>query len=230
MTLFFRRFIGALVLDAGVFEEIEADRHAAMQSVAVVILACFGGGVAVMGLGVSGPAGFFAGAVIVLGAWMMWVTAIASLGTITFAEPQTNSNLSELLRTLGFAAAPGVFLAFASMRAAAPFVVALVSLWMIAAAVLGLRQALDYRSTTRAIAVCVLGWLISFGMIALVSAMFTEGHHPMIRILLGVIAVVIGAGVAAAIAGAASWNRATGSAVERICAAPAAIVLSTRHR
>ena len=32
---------------------------------------------------------------------------------------------------------------------------------MIAAAVVGLRQALDYRSTARALAVCVIGMLIS---------------------------------------------------------------------
>jgi hypothetical protein len=174
MTQFFRRFIGVLVLDATAFEDVEADSHAAMQSVAVVMLACLGGGIAVVGLGGASLLGFLAGAVIVLGAWLMWVTAVAALGTITFAEANTASNLKELLRTLGFAAAPGVFLAFAAMRAAAPFVVALVSIWMIAAAVLGLRQALDYRSTTRAIAVSAVGWIISLGILALVSAMFTE--------------------------------------------------------
>ena len=173
MTLFFRRFTGALMLDAGAFEDIEAHHDAAMQSVAVVTLACAAGGFAVAGLGAAGLTGFLTGIVLVLGAWLVWVTVIAALGTIVFAEPETKSNLTELLRTLGFAAAPAVFLVFASMRAAAPFVISLVSLWMIAAAVMGLRQALDYRSTPRAIAVCVLGWVVALGVIAAVAATFS---------------------------------------------------------
>jgi hypothetical protein len=174
MSKFFRRFIGVLMLDAGAFEDVEHDDSAAMQSVAVVIAACLCGGLAAMGLGISGIAGLAAGAVIVLGAWLTWVATIAALGTITLPEPQTRSSLPELLRTLGFAAAPAVFLVFAAMRAAAPFVVALVVLWMIAAAVLGLRQALDYRSTARAVAVCVLGWLVSFAVIASISILFGQ--------------------------------------------------------
>ena len=102
------------------------------------------------------------------------------------------------------------------MRTAAPFVVALVSVWMIAAAVIGLRQALDYRSTTRAIAVSALAWLIALGLVALVSAMFAESVAFMTRVLLGVLAVAIGVGAAAAIVGAARWNRTTAAAIERI--------------
>jgi hypothetical protein len=173
MTLFFRRFTGALMLDASAFEEIEAHGNASMQSIATLLIACLAGGTAVVGLEMTGPAGFITGAIVVLGAWLVWVSVIATLGTMVFAEPQTKSNLSELLRTLGFAAAPGVLLVFASMRAVAPFVVTLVSVWMIAAAVLGLRQALDYRSTARAIAVCVIGWIVALAIVAAVLAVFT---------------------------------------------------------
>jgi hypothetical protein len=122
-----------------------------------------------MGLGLIGVSGFVTGAVIALGGWLVWVSLILMLGTTTFAEPQTKTNARELLRTLGFAAAPGVFLAFAAMRAVAPVVVVLVSLWMIAAAVLAVRQALDYRRTGRAAAVCVVAWLLSVGFLAVVA-------------------------------------------------------------
>ena len=90
MTLFFRRFMGALVLDAAVFEDIEADRHAAMQSVA---WSCWPAWRRDRGDGIGRlePPGFLAGAVIVLGAWLLWVTAVAALGTITFAEPDTGA-------------------------------------------------------------------------------------------------------------------------------------------
>ena len=124
-----------------------------------------------MGLGLVGVTGFVTGAITILGGWLLWVSLIATIGTTALAEPQTRSNVRELLRTLGYAAAPGVFFAFAAMGAAAPFVIVVVSIWMIAAAVVAVRQALDYRSTGRAIACarsvgrCRPGLLIAIGLI-----------------------------------------------------------------
>jgi hypothetical protein len=40
--------------------------------------------------------------------------------------------------------------------------------------VVGVRQALDYRSTTRAIAVCAVSWLLSFGVVFAVLMMFSR--------------------------------------------------------
>jgi hypothetical protein len=174
MTVFFRRFIGALVLDASAYEDVEADRLADLQSMLVVVFVCLSGGMAAVGLGLVGVGGFVMGAVLTLGGWLVWVSMIASIGTRTLAEPQTHSNVHELLRVLGYAAAPGVFIAFAYIRPAAPFVFALVAVWMIAAAVLGVRQALDYRSTGRAIGVCLVAWALSFGLLAIVSLVFTK--------------------------------------------------------
>jgi hypothetical protein len=172
--LFMRRFIGVLVLDASIFEEIEANRRATMPSIVVLITVSLAGGMAAMGLGLAGPAGFITGAVVMLGAWLVWVMMIATIGTTTLAEPQTRSDIPELLRVLGYSAAPGVFIALAAIRPAAPVVFAVVAIWMIAAAVLGARQALDYRSTGRAIAVCVIAWLLSFGLLATVAMMFSR--------------------------------------------------------
>ena len=166
--------MGALALDAGAFEDIERDRRADMQSVLVVLSVSAAAGLAAIGLGLAGPAGFVAGAIVMLGAWVLWVAAIAAIGTVTLAEPQTRSDVHELLRVLGYAAAPGLFLALAVMRAAAPIVLAIVAVWMIAAAVLAVRQALDYRSTVRAAAVCVIAWLLSFGVFAAAALFFSQ--------------------------------------------------------
>lgn len=174
MTLFFRRFIGALVLDASAFEEIEGDRHAAMQSVIVVMLVCAAGGLAALGLGLVGVSGFVTGTIISLGAWLVWAAVMTTLGTIVVPEAQTKSDLPELLRVLGFASAPGVFMALAAMRAVAPLVMTMVLAWAVAAAVIGVRQALDYRSTTRAIVVCVTGGLLSFGVVFAALMMFSR--------------------------------------------------------
>jgi hypothetical protein len=174
MPRFMMRLLGVLVLDPVAFEEIEADRRAAMQSVIVVAAVCLSGGFAAAGLEIAGAAGVVTGALMALGAWLVWVVLIAALGSYAMAEPQTKSDLPELLRVLGFAAAPGVFFALAAMRAVAPLVVVAVAIWMVAAAVLGLRQALDYRSTTRAAAVCVISWVLSFGVMAAIATLFTR--------------------------------------------------------
>jgi hypothetical protein len=47
------------------------------------------------------------------------------------------------------------------MPAVAVPVFAATSLWMLLAMVVAVRQALDYRSTARAVAVCVLGWALA---------------------------------------------------------------------
>ena len=172
--MFLRRFIGALVLDASIYEDIEADRSRGLQSLLVVAMAAAGGGVGVVGLGLTGPAGFLAGAVIVLGAWLVWIIAISVVGTIALPEPQTRSGAGEVMRTVGFAMAPGVLLAFAAMRPAALPVFVIVAVWILAAMVLAMRQALDYRSTARAIAVCVVSWLVAAGLVAAVATLLTQ--------------------------------------------------------
>ncbi len=174
MTQFFLRFIGVLALSPATYEDIEADRRSSMQSVIVVLAVTGAGGVAAMGMGLVGVAGFVTGAIMMLGGWLLWVSLIATIGTTVLAEPQTRSNARELLRTLGYAAAPGVFFAFAAMRAAAPVVIAVVSIWMIAAAVVAVRQALDYRSTARAMAVCALSWALSAGLLIAIGLVFAR--------------------------------------------------------
>jgi hypothetical protein len=174
MGLFFRRFIGALVLDAAAFEEVEGDPRSGLQSTSVVVLAAAAAGMAVMGWDLIDPVAFIGGIAFLLTGWVVWIGLISAIGTIALPEPETRSSTIELMRTLGFAAAPGVWLVFASMRAVAPLVVAVVAVWMIAATVIGMRQALDYRSTVRAMVVCVAGWVIAFGVLAGVAALLSR--------------------------------------------------------
>jgi len=173
MTLFLHRFFGALVLDPEAFEEVERDGHSAFQSFLVVAAVCAAAGVGAIGLG-AGVVAFAAGMVLALGAWLVWAGVVMTLGTVALPERSTASDLPELLRVLGFAAAPGVFIALAALRPAAPVVLALVSAWMIAAGVVGIRQALDYRSTARAIVVCVVAWLLSMAVVILVAGMLSR--------------------------------------------------------
>ena len=166
MAMFTRRFFGALVLDPATFEDVEADRHASGQAAAVVLLACVAGGFAAVGSSAMTLPAFLLGMAATMGAWVVWAFLITTIGTRVIPEPATSSRPGELLRTMGFAAAPGVFLAFGAIPSAAPFAFAVASLWMVCATVLAVRQALDYRSLGRAAIVCVTAWLLTFGIIA----------------------------------------------------------------
>jgi Zn-dependent protease len=45
----------------------------------------------------------------------------------------------------------------------------IVALWMLATMVVAVRQALDYKSTGRAIGVCLLGWLVQLAVYVLLG-------------------------------------------------------------
>jgi hypothetical protein len=174
MTRFLWRFIGTLMLDAGAFEDVEADRHSGLQAGATVAITCAAAAFASMSVRAAGAPGFAIGLAYMAGAWTVWAMLISTIGTRLMPEPQTRSNPPELLRTIGFAAAPGVFFVFAAFPIVTASVVVLVSAWMIAAAVIAVRQALDYRSTGRAVAVCLIAWLLSFGLIAAAGLLFVQ--------------------------------------------------------
>ncbi len=81
------------------------------------------------------------------------------IGTKVLPEPQTRSDMGELLRTIGFASSPGLLLVLGVIPLLGPLISFGVSIWMLAAMVVAVRQALDFKSTGRAVGVCLLGWL-----------------------------------------------------------------------
>jgi hypothetical protein len=53
-----------------------------------------------------------------------------------------------------------------------PILYAVASVWMLVAMVVAVRQALDYTSTIRAVAVCVVGWALSLILAAIIGNVF----------------------------------------------------------
>jgi hypothetical protein len=97
------------------------------------------------------------------------------IGTRVLAAPRTHATWGELLRTTGFAAAPGFLQVFAVFPGARMPIFVATGLWMFAAMVVGVRHALDYPSTPRALAVCALAAALSaalafaFGLLAVTA-------------------------------------------------------------
>jgi hypothetical protein len=158
---FLQRVIGALALDVAIYEEVEGDRGATIQAFTVVLLSSFGAGIGARGFAENTVYNIASISIISLLAWAAWALLTFQIGGRLMPEPQTRVDVGELLRTIGFASTPGMLRALGAMPRATMPVFVITSLWMLLAMVVAVRQALDYRSTPRAVAVCVLGWLLA---------------------------------------------------------------------
>lgn len=173
MSTFIRRVLGVLGLDVATFEEVEADRSATRPAMLVVILASIGAGIGNAGLGTAALPVIVYGTAASLLAWATWAALIYYLGTRVLPEATTRADLGQVLRTLGFAAAPGMFRAFEVFGGTRWLVLPIASVWMVAAMTVGVRQALDYTSTSRAVALALLGWAVSMVVAIIIGLAFT---------------------------------------------------------
>ncbi len=158
---FTERMFRAAKLDVHVYEEVEADNSATGQAMGVVLLSSLAGGIGSAGLGAGGLSLFVVGGIAALIGWVTWAFLTYIIGTRLLPEPQTSANVGELMRTLGFAQAPGLLRIFGGLPGVGPFILSITQIWLLLAMVIAVRQALDYRSTLRAVGVCLVGWVIS---------------------------------------------------------------------
>ncbi len=164
------RMLRAAKLDAQLYEEVEADRSAMGQSVAVVVLSALAAGIGSFAEG--GMGGVFFGTIAALAGWYVWAFLTSFIGTRFLPEPQTKADLGELLRTIGFSSSPGLIRVFGIIPGLAGLVFAVAAIWMLIAMVIAVRQALDYEGTGRAIGVCAIGWLVQVLILGLASFIF----------------------------------------------------------
>jgi hypothetical protein len=174
MLSFPYRLFGAAAFDVGVYEEVEADRGATGQAALVVLASSFAAGIGVYGLTGRGGglvAGALAWSAIALVGWAAWALLVYEIGGRLMPTSETRVDVSELLRTIGFSTAPGFLCVLGIMPSVARPVFFLAVVWMFATMVVAVRQALDYESTSRALAVCAIGWLLS-GLLVLAMGLF----------------------------------------------------------
>ena len=171
--MFWTRVLGILRLDASAFEDVESDPAATWQAIAIVVLSSAASALGVGGLFNHRPAATFVSTTAVaLITWTAWAVLTQQIGTRVLPERATRAPLGQLLRTIGFAAAPGILQVFGMFPKMTVPVVAITSGWMFAAMVVAVQHALDYAHIGRAIAVCLLAVALSFGL-AIILAMFT---------------------------------------------------------
>jgi hypothetical protein len=152
--------MGAAALDVAIYEDVEADRGATAQAFVVVLLSSIAGGLGVTGL-TGGPMHVAFFSMVALLTWCAWALVTYTVGVYVLPEPQTRADVGELMRTIGFASTPGLLRVLGIMAPLAKPVFVLTALWMLVAMIVAVRQALDYTSTARAVAVCAIGWLLA---------------------------------------------------------------------
>jgi hypothetical protein len=172
MNSFLQRLLGAAALDSAIYEEVEADRHATGQALTVILLSSLAASVGSRGLGGTtlSSAAFFG--IVSLMAWGAWALLTLQIGGRVLPESQTSVDMGELLRTTGFASAPGILRVFGILPGVTIPVFVITAVWMLAAMVVAIRQALDYRSTWRAIAVCLIGWALAIALAVALGVFF----------------------------------------------------------
>lgn len=148
------RILGAALLRADVYEEVEADTGATVQAGIVVLLVSLIAGIP------DYPLGWLAmGAVAVTSLlhWLLWAGIAYLIGDRLLGGTAT---WGELLRTLGFARAPGILLVLDPVVGGVGLIV---HLWLLVAGVVAIRQALNF-GIWRALLTAVLGivpyWLV----------------------------------------------------------------------
>lgn len=160
------RLLGVFALDGGAFDDIENDASALLPATAVVVLA----GLA-RGVGAEGPSR----AAEIVGSGLtgvaVWLVAGLIIWGIGVQRMGYTSNYPELLRTLGFAAAPLLLLVLRvlPLGAAATPVWLVAHGWALLALVVASREALD-TSTRNAVVVCLLSIATAVAVVAGMSA------------------------------------------------------------
>lgn len=159
------RMMRAAKLDVSLYEEVEADKGAMGQAMTVVILSSVAAGIGT--IGAVGLKGLILGTIAALAGWFIWAYLTYAIGTKLLAEPQTKADYGELLRTIGFSSSPGVLRFFGVIPMLGNTLNLICGIWMLVAMVIAVRQALDYKSTWRSVAVCLIGFIVQLIVFAL---------------------------------------------------------------
>ncbi len=150
------RMVRAVKLDDTLFSEVKLDGAATLQAAFVVVITSIAAGVGTARQ--AGIGGILYGTVISLAAWYVWAYIVYFVGVKLF--PHAASTPKELLRTIGFSSAPGIFRLFGFIPALGPLIVLVSSVWMIVAMIKAVKAAFNYDNTKKAVGVVLIGWVI----------------------------------------------------------------------
>jgi hypothetical protein len=146
------RLIAALRLDLGLYEEVSRDSAANAQALRIVLLAGLSNGLGLVAR--IGAEGILAGVGAALLGWMLWAGVIGLTARLFGHRREGRS----LLRALGFADSPCVFLFLGALPTVGAAIRFFVVVWLLATTVRAV-QSVYTVATRRAVVITALGFL-----------------------------------------------------------------------
>src|SRR6188472_3787165 len=142
MASFQNRVIGALTLQASTYEEVENDASATSQAAIIVVAAALLGslGSLIYGFGMA----VILGPIFALIGWVIGSFVVMFVGTKLLPGKNTSADLGQMLRVVGI------------------LISIVLWIWGLVTMVIGVKAALDYDDTMKAVIVCIIAWAIIF--------------------------------------------------------------------
>ena len=159
MKIFLDRFFRAVKLDVSLFQEIIEDPKTFNQALIVVLIYSMTSAWGTFGR--TGAVGNNIGMITTLLGWYVWAFSTYMVGARILPEAGTATDRKTILRVMGFACAPGALRLFGFVPGFGLVILLIAAAWMVAAATVGVKQAMNYESTSRALGVCIIGLIIS---------------------------------------------------------------------
>ncbi len=153
------RAIGAARLDPRAYEDVEHDQTATGSALVIVAIAAVANGIG--SAGEAGVLGLIGGVVFGLLGFVLYAGIAYLIGSQLFATRETNVTWGQLIRTLGFAQAPGILRVLGIVPVIGGLIQLIVGVWILIASIIAIRQACDF-STGRAVLTTVVAWIVYF--------------------------------------------------------------------
>ncbi len=163
MNGFLNRIIRAAALDMALYEEVGTDPKYMKDAGMVVVLSSLAAGIGTFQQ--AGLTGLVLGTVTAFLGWFIWAYLTCIIGTRLLPGAETTTDYGRLLRVMGFSSSPGLIRSGGIIPGIGPIVHFAGGVWMLAAMVAAVRRALKYTSTIRALAVCIIGWILQMALL-----------------------------------------------------------------
>jgi hypothetical protein len=151
-----KRMQRAIVLDHTLFEEVVADPAVQGQSVWAVAIYAMASAFGLFGM--AGGAAVNIALITTILAWYIWAFSIFYFGIRMLGPMPDGADRKTIMRVVAFASAPGVTRLFGLIPKAFEYILLISSVWVLVAAIVGLKKVFTQTTTAKITAICVGAW------------------------------------------------------------------------
>lgn len=163
-----RRGQDVATLNTRTYSEISRDPNATVEAAIVVAIVAISAGI---GNVLHGTSGLFGGVIAALIGWVVSAAIVYGVATRITGKSAMSGSPESVLRTLGYASAPNVFLFLGMIWILGPVIVGVLNLWTLVTMILAIRASLNMsldRSILTGFIAMIAAWLVH----AIIGALF----------------------------------------------------------